>query len=125
MKKILLFISVVLITATSFSQFTSATLQASGLTCSLCSKAVKVALEEVVFVKEVNVDIKNQEYSIIFKENTDIDFDALKNADLEVVKNIWEKKTSTEEMSLKNASAKNINPTEISKEMKMIFEPSL
>jgi hypothetical protein len=32
-------------------------------------------------------------------------FDALKNADLEVVKNIWEKKTLNEEMSLKNASA--------------------
>ena len=27
--------------------------------------------------------------------------------------------------SLKNASAKNISPTEISKDMKMIFEPSL
>lgn len=32
-------------------------------------------------------------------------FDALKIGDLEVVKNIWEKKTSNEEMTLKNASA--------------------
>jgi hypothetical protein len=32
-------------------------------------------------------------------------FDALKTGDLEVIKNIWEKKTSSEEMSLKNASA--------------------
>ncbi|MCF8330286.1 MAG: hypothetical protein K9I37_08090 [Crocinitomicaceae bacterium] len=32
-------------------------------------------------------------------------FDALKIGDLEVVRNIWEKKTSNEEMTLKNASA--------------------
>lgn len=32
-------------------------------------------------------------------------FEALKIGDLEVVKNIWEKKTSNEEMTLKNASA--------------------
>lgn len=64
----------------SFSQFLKATLQASGLTCSLCSKAVKVALEEVSYVQEVKVDLKTQEYSIAFKENTDPDFDALKKA---------------------------------------------
>ena len=65
---------------TGHSQFSKATLQASGLTCSMCSKAVKVALEKVNFVQEVKVNIKNQEYSIAFKENSNTDFDALKKA---------------------------------------------
>lgn len=64
----------------SQAQFTKASLQASGLTCSMCSKAVKVALEKVAFVQEVKVNIKNQEYTITFKESSDADFDALKKA---------------------------------------------
>ncbi|HET9746495.1 MAG TPA: heavy-metal-associated domain-containing protein [Chitinophagaceae bacterium] len=62
------------------AQFTNASLQASGLTCSMCSKAVKVALEKVPFVQEVKVNIKSQEYAIMFKEKSDADFDALKKA---------------------------------------------
>lgn len=62
------------------AQFKRATLQASGLTCAMCSKAVKVALEEVSYVQKVGVDLKSQEYSIAFKENADADFDALKKA---------------------------------------------
>jgi copper chaperone CopZ len=46
----------------------------------MCSKAVKVALEKVPFVKEVKVNIKSQEYNMIFKDNSDPDFDALKKA---------------------------------------------
>lgn len=63
-----------------YSQFSKATLQASGLTCAMCSKAVKVALEKVSFVKEVKVNIKQQEYSIAFKESSKADFDELKKA---------------------------------------------
>lgn len=64
----------------SWAQFSNASLQASGLTCAMCSKAVKVALEKVPFVQEVKVNIKSQEYAITFKENSDPDFDALKKA---------------------------------------------
>lgn len=62
------------------AQFTKASLQASGLTCAMCSKAVKVALEKVSFVKEVKVNIKNQEYAIAFQENSNPNFDELKKA---------------------------------------------
>ena len=62
------------------AQFTKASLQASGLTCAMCSKAVKVALEKVPFVQEVKVNIKNQEYYIAFKENSNPSFDDLKKA---------------------------------------------
>ena len=80
MKKFLLSLIVVLISFSGFTQFSKASLQASGLTCAMCSKAVKVALEKVSFVKEVKVNIKNQEYAVVFKESSNPDFDALKKA---------------------------------------------
>jgi len=80
MKKIIAFVIVAFVTVSLQAQFSKATLQASGLTCSMCSKAVKVALEKVPFVQEVKVDIKKQEYTILFKENNNADFDALKKA---------------------------------------------
>src|SRR4029079_19719538 len=80
MKKSLLLLIAAFIYIGCFSQFSKASLQASGLTCAMCSKAVKVALEKVPFVQEVKVNIKNQEYTITFKEGSDPDFDALKKA---------------------------------------------
>lgn len=64
----------------SQAQFTKATLQASGLTCSMCSRAVKTALEEVPFVDKVDVDLKKQDYILSFKPDQTVDFDALSNA---------------------------------------------
>jgi len=80
MKKCFLFVIATALWMAGYSQFTKASLQASGLTCSMCSKAVKVALEKVSFVQEVKVNIKNQEYAIVFKENSKSDFDELKKA---------------------------------------------
>ena len=80
MKKILFLFVASLIYFISDAQFSKATLQASGLTCAMCSKAVKVALEKVSFVSEVKVNIKKQEYTIAFKENSKADFDELKKA---------------------------------------------
>ena len=62
------------------AQINKVSLQASGLTCSMCSKAVKTALEEVSFVEKVQVDIKNQLYNLSFKEGSKVDFDALNKA---------------------------------------------
>jgi len=62
------------------AQVTKVTLQASGLTCSMCSKAVLNALKQVPSVNDVRVDIKNQQYHISFKEGAEIDFDALSKA---------------------------------------------
>src|SRR5215510_9623680 len=80
MKKFFFSILITVSALLSQAQFTKATLQASGLTCSMCSKAVKVALEKVPFVQEVKVNIKTQEYTIAFKENSKADFDELKKA---------------------------------------------
>jgi copper chaperone CopZ len=62
------------------AQISKVSLQASGLTCSMCSKAVKLALEEVTFVEKVQVDIKNQQYNLSFKNDAVVDLDALAKA---------------------------------------------
>ncbi|HEV7333575.1 MAG TPA: heavy metal-associated domain-containing protein [Flavisolibacter sp.] len=79
MKKLLVFMLMVW-GFSAQAQFKSASLQASGLTCSMCSKAVKVALEKVPFVEKVLVDIKNQQYNLTFKPAETVDFDALGKA---------------------------------------------
>jgi copper chaperone CopZ len=78
--KALLFACLVVLGLSTKAQVTKVSLQASGLTCSMCSKAVKNALEKVAFVNKVQVDIKNQQYNISFKENEKVDLDALSKA---------------------------------------------
>lgn len=62
------------------AQVTKVSLQASGLTCSMCSKAVLNALKKAPDVKNVTVNIKNQEYQVEFTNPSDADFDALVKA---------------------------------------------
>jgi copper chaperone CopZ len=73
-------LAVLLGVLTAQAQVTKASLQASGLTCSMCSKAVYQALSAVPFVEKVQVDIKNQQYNLTFKPGTTVDFDALSKA---------------------------------------------
>ncbi len=64
----------------AMAQFSKAELQATGLTCAMCSNAINKALQKVPFVESVKADIKNSSFNIVFKTNTEIDIDALKNA---------------------------------------------
>lgn len=80
MKRVLLLVIIINLYLTGHSQFSKASLQASGLTCAMCSKAVKVALEKVPFVQEVKVNIKSQEYALTFKQGSSSNFDELKKA---------------------------------------------
>lgn len=79
MKKLLI-AAMVFIAMSASAQYKTATLQASGLTCSLCSKSIYKALTAISFVQEVKSDIKNSSYQIVFKEGSVVDFDALKKA---------------------------------------------
>lgn len=79
MKKILIAL-ILFIGMGAHAQIKNVSLQASGLTCSLCSKAVKNALEAVPFVSKVQVDIKSQQYNLSFKDGSVVDFDALNKA---------------------------------------------
>ncbi len=80
MKKLLLIITITLLAVQSRAQFKTATLQATGLTCAMCSNAINKALQAVPFVESVRSDIKNSAFAIVFKEGAETDIDALKAA---------------------------------------------
>ena len=80
MKKLLLILMMTLCLVTSQAQFTKATLQATGLTCAMCSNAVNKALQKVSFVESVKSDIKNSAFNIVFKTGKKVDIDAIKDA---------------------------------------------
>jgi len=77
MKKIFLFIAIAFSAATN-AQVTKVSLQASGLTCSMCSNSIFKALKTLDFVDNVDADIKTYTFEISFKENSNVDFDMIK-----------------------------------------------
>lgn len=80
MKKLLTICMLIFLGMGAQAQVQGAKLQASGLTCSMCSKAVLSALQKVSFVQAVDVDIDKQEYGLTFKNGLLVDFDALSRA---------------------------------------------
>jgi copper chaperone CopZ len=62
------------------AQFSRATLQATGLTCAMCSNAINKALQAKPFIQSVRSDIKNSSFNIVFKENADVDIDEIRKA---------------------------------------------
>jgi copper chaperone CopZ len=62
------------------SQVTKVSLQASGLTCSMCSNAINKSLKAIGFVDRVDANIKNSSFEIYFKPSAVVDFDKLKKA---------------------------------------------
>jgi copper chaperone CopZ len=80
MKKLLLILIIALSAVPSQAQFTKATLQATGLTCAMCSNAINKALQKVPFVETIKSDIKNSAFTMAFKADTQVDIDALKDA---------------------------------------------
>lgn len=76
----MLMLLVVLVGMTSQAQFKNASLQAAGLTCAMCTKAINKALEQVPFVQNVKVDIKTSSFLVTFKEGAAVDFDVMKKA---------------------------------------------
>lgn len=77
MKKILLLMA---LTASFIAQgqVSKVSLQASGLTCSMCSNAINKALKSLDFVSDVDADIKTYSFVISFKPNSNVDFDLIR-----------------------------------------------
>jgi len=73
-----LFLLMVCLSASA--QITSGKLQASGLTCAMCSKAVYNALSAVPYVEKVQPDIQQSTYQITFKPDVAVDPDLLARA---------------------------------------------
>lgn len=80
MKKSMLIMVLALVSMQMQAQVTSATLVASGLTCSMCSKSIFKALEKVPFVEKVDVDIEKSSYSISFRKGSEVVPDDIKKA---------------------------------------------
>ncbi|MGZ8557828.1 MAG: heavy-metal-associated domain-containing protein [Chitinophagaceae bacterium] len=77
MKKIFLLIAIAFSLATN-AQVTKVSLKASGLTCSMCSNSINKALKTLDFVLKVDADIKTYTFEILFKTNSNVDFDLIK-----------------------------------------------
>jgi copper chaperone CopZ len=80
MKTLKLLTALLLLTCSMKAQFKSARLQAAGLTCAMCTKAINEALDQISFIESIDVDIKNSEFIIDFKAGAAVDPDALKKA---------------------------------------------
>lgn len=79
MKQFLLAVSILLCT-TANAQVSGIKIQASGLTCSMCSKAINKSLENVTGVNKVEPDIAQSAFNISFKPDATVDFDVLRKA---------------------------------------------
>ncbi len=77
--KNILFIILTFFTISANAQVKKVSLQASGLTCSMCSNAIYKALQSVSFVDNVDANIKNSTFEITFKPGANVNFDLLKD----------------------------------------------
>lgn len=80
MKNIIFAILFLFIGNTASSQITKAELQATGLTCAMCSNAINKALKKVPFVETVETDLNKNIFTIHFKNESQVDIDALQRA---------------------------------------------
>jgi copper chaperone CopZ len=78
MKTLSIIIAIFLFSQGAKSQVTRASLQASGLTCSMCSNAINKSLKTLPFVEKVAANIQTSSFEISFKPGTKVDFDKLK-----------------------------------------------
>ena len=77
MKQFFLFLALVA-SLSANAQFKSATLQASGLTCALCSNAINKALSKLSFIEKVESEISTSSFKIQFKSGASVDFDEMR-----------------------------------------------
>lgn len=64
----------------SHAQIQSASLTASGLTCSMCSKAIYKALLTIPSIHKVDADIETSSYTIEFNKDADVSPEAIRKA---------------------------------------------
>ncbi len=79
MKKVFLFVVFFWATGAS-AQVQKVNLQASGLTCAMCSKAIYKAVSAISFVDTVLVNIEASTYDIRFKSEATPQFDQIAKA---------------------------------------------
>lgn len=80
MKKMLSVLVITLLVTAARAQFTSANLQATGLTCAMCNNAIYKALQTLPFIASIKSDIKNSAFAIQFKDGAEVNINAIKKA---------------------------------------------
>lgn len=81
MKKYIFILFAVAVSAVAQAQqYSKATLQATGLTCALCSNAINKSLLQLPFVETVKSEIKTSSFVVAFKESADVSIDEIKKA---------------------------------------------
>lgn len=80
--KVVGFISMALLfcTLTATAQFNTARLQATGLTCALCSKSIHQALSQLPFVDSVQPELKTSSYDLYFKNGQPVSVQSIRKA---------------------------------------------
>lgn len=68
-KYILLAVFVMLFSSTSNAQIAQAEIQATGLTCSMCSNAINKQLKSLAEVENVAIDLNTNTFLVTLKEN--------------------------------------------------------
>lgn len=79
MKSLKLFFLAFAIPFLSFSQVQKVSLQAAGLTCSMCSNAINKAFKTLDYIDKVTTNLETNTFDITFKDASKVDFDQLKN----------------------------------------------
>lgn len=60
------------------AQIQGATLQASGLTCAMCSNAIHKSLSQLPFIESIEPDLEKSAFIVQFKPGAVVDFDAMR-----------------------------------------------
>ncbi|RZL39440.1 MAG: copper chaperone [Pedobacter sp.] len=76
-KIILSFLMLFAINKASAQQIISAELQATGLTCSMCSQATEKSLRTIGAISDVTPDLNKNVFVLTFKKNQSVSFDQL------------------------------------------------
>jgi copper chaperone CopZ len=77
MKNIFMLVAIFISMATK-AQVMKVYLQASGLTCSMCSNAINKSLKTLDFVDKIDADVKRYTFELSFKSNSSVDFGKIK-----------------------------------------------
>jgi copper chaperone CopZ len=78
MKAIILYCLFLFAFIPASAQFSKAEMQASGLTCSMCSNAINKSLGTLPFIESVNTDLNKNQFDVTFKNSEKVDFDQLR-----------------------------------------------
>lgn len=77
MKRFIALIAFIAIAFGAQAQYKKAVVQASGLTCAMCSRATLKSLETLPFVDKIDTDLNTTSFILSFKPNAAVDLDAI------------------------------------------------